>query len=68
MKIQLSDFPHQPKKLKFCKYCKKHICKSNPFECDDFVFENYEFIKQLKKEIQDEEKANKCGKELSQSN
>lgn len=64
MKIQLSDFPHQPMDLMFCKYCKKHICKTDPLKCDDFLFENYDYLKKLKKEMQNEEKANECGKEI----
>ena len=64
MKIQLSDFPYQPEQLKFCMFCKKHICKIDPLKCDDFVFENYDYLKKLKKEVKDEEKANAERKEI----
>lgn len=64
MKIQISNFPHQPEQLMFCQYCKKHICKTDPLKCDDFLFENYDYLKKLKKEIQDEEKVNAERKEI----
>lgn len=53
MKVNLSEFPNQPKRLPCCGECigkVKKDCEPDPMNCTDFYIQNYAFIQQKLKE------------------
>jgi hypothetical protein len=47
MKVNIKEFPHQPKQLPCCSECVKKLrkdCEPNPMNCTDFYIWNKDFI------------------------